>query len=346
MTNALHQTIPLLSKPSGSCPPKFWLVAWFALAAFGVGRLSAAAAAEPVRVIFDTDLSSDVDDVGPVAVLHALANAGEVEIVGMGICVNDAASAPCLSALNNFYGRPEIPIGVLPGTGKDSPSKYTRGVADEFPHRLATAADAPQAVPLYRQLLARQPDRSVVFVSDGPLTNMAALLDSKPDEASDLTGRTLVEKKVRTWVAMGGTFVSGREFNFYVDAPATSRSVEAWPTPIVFSGFEIGQGIGTGAGLRDLAATNPVRRAYELFNGLTDRSSWDQTAVLYAVRGLAGKLDAMWDLSPSGSVVVSADGGDQWQAKPDRGHRYLIGKMPSADVARAIEALMAQPPRR
>ena len=96
----------------------------------------------------------------------------------------------------------------------------------------------------------------------------------------------------------------------------------------------------------DAPATNPVRRAYELFNGLTDRSSWDQTAVLYAVRGLAGKLDAMWELSPSGSVTVSADGADQWQAAPDRGQRYLIAKMPAADVARAIEALMAQPPRR
>ena len=141
------------SKSSGASRPVFWLLPWLALAVTASGG-SVARAAEPVRVIFDTDLSSDVDDVGAVAVLHALADAGEAEILGMGICVNDAASAPCLNALNTFYGRPDIPIGVLPGTGKDSPSKYTRGVADEFPHRLASAADAPQAVGLYRQLLA------------------------------------------------------------------------------------------------------------------------------------------------------------------------------------------------
>jgi hypothetical protein len=341
MTNALRQTNDTDSAANGR--PAFWLLPILALAAMALGGASASAA-EPARVIFDTDLSSDVDDVGAVAVLHALADAGEAEILGMGICVNDAASAPCLNALNTFYGRPDIPIGVLPGTGKDSPSKYTRGVAAEFPHRLA--ADAPHAVALYRRLLAGQGDRSVVFVSVGPLTNMAALLASPPDEHSDMTGRALVEKKVRTWVAMGGTFVAGREFNFYVDAPATSRTIEAWPTPIVFSGFEIGQGIGTGAGLRNTPTPNPVRRAYELFNGLTDRSSWDQTAVLYAVRGLAGKLDAMWELSPSGSVTVSADGANKWQAVPDRSHRYLVAKMPAADVARAIEALMDQPPRR
>ena len=344
MTNSLRQTACALSKPSGGCRPGFWLLPWLTLAVMGEGS-SIVSAAEPVRVILDTDLSSDVDDVGAVAVLHALADAGEAEILGMGICVNDAASAPCLNALNTYYGRPDIPIGVLPGTGKDSPSKYTRGVADEFPHRLASAADAPQAVALYRRLLAGQSDRSVVFVSIGPLTNMAALLASPADEHSELAGRALVEKKVRTWVAMGGAFVSGREFNFYVDAPATTRAVESWPTPIFFSGFEIGQAIETGAGLTGSPATNPVRRAYELFNGLNNRQSWDQTAVLYAVRGLARKLDAMWDLSPSGSVTVSADGANQWRSL-DRGHCYLIRKMPPADVARAIEALMIQPPRR
>ena len=159
----------------------------------------------------------------------------------------------------------------------------------KFPHRLASAADAPQAATLYRRLLARQPDQSVVFISIGLLTNVAARIDSKPDAASGLAGRELVAKKVRVWVCMGGTFVSGREFNLYSDIPATRRAVEAWPTPIVFSGFEIGQGVGTGAGLRELPATNPLRRAYELFNGLADHPSWDQTAVLYAVRGLSGK---------------------------------------------------------
>ena len=309
----------------------------------GAGGWSAAVGAEPVGVILDTDLSADVDDVGAVAVLHALADQGEAEILGMGISANDAASAPCLDALNTFYGRPDIPIGVMPGIGAESPSKYASGLAKEFPHRLASAADSPQAATLYRRLLAGQPDRSVVFVSIGLLTNMAALLDSKPDDSSEHGGRELVAKKVRVWVCMGGTFVSGREFNFYSDTPATLRAVDGWPTPIVFSGFEIGQGIGTGAGLRALPATNPVRRAYELFNGLTNRSSWDQTAVLFAVRGLAGKLDDMWGVSPSGNVIVSADGADQWRDAPDRGHRYLIEKMPAADVARAIEALMVRP---
>ena len=346
MTNVLGQSGRGDSKSSAGCRPGFCFLPWLALALIGICNASVAVGGEPVRVILDTDLPSDVDDVGAVAVLHALADQGEVEILGMGISSHDAAGATCLDALNTFYRRPDIPIGVMRGSGTESPSKYARRVTEEFPHRLASAAAAPRAVALYRRLLARQPDRSVVFVSIGPLTNIADLLDSQADDSSDLAGRALVEKKVRTWVAMGARFPSGREFNFYSDAAATRRAVKDWPTPIVFSGFEIGQPIGTGAGLRDLPATNPVRRAYELFNGLTDRSSWDQTAVLYAVRGLGGKLDVMWDLSPSGNVVVLADGESRWLDDPDRGHRYLIAKMPAADVARAIEALMARPPGR
>ncbi len=68
--------------------------------------------------------------------------------------------------------------------------------------------------------------------------------------------------------------------------------------------------------------------------------------MLYAVRGLDGKLDAMWTTSPAGTIRVAADGSNTWQQTPDGHQRYLIAKMPSAEVARAIEALMAQPPKR
>lgn len=43
----------------------------------------------PVRIIFDTDIQGDADDVGSVALLHALADRGEAEILAMGVsCKN------------------------------------------------------------------------------------------------------------------------------------------------------------------------------------------------------------------------------------------------------------------
>jgi hypothetical protein len=109
-----------------------------------------------------------------------------------------------------------------------------------------------------------------------------------------------VKQKVRAWVCMGGRFPEGREANLINDGPSAAYAVQHWPTPIVFSGWEIGNEIMTGARLREAPIGTPVRRAYELYNGLKNRQSWDQTAVLYAVRGLDGGLADYWDVQSKG----------------------------------------------
>ncbi len=325
--------------------PRKWLVTLAALLPF-VLATAAHAAEQPVRVIFDTDLGADVDDAGAVALLHALADRGEVEILAMGLSVKHPWSAPCLDALNTYYGRPDIPIGALKGPGVDDGCKYAERIAAEFPHDLKAAADAPDVTELYRRTLAAQPDQSVVLVTVGFLTNVANLLESKPDSHSELDGVELVRRKVRTWVCMGGGFPNGQEYNLMKDAAATAKAVDKWPCPIVFSGFEIGAPIRTGAGLKAAPAANPVRRAYELYNGLDNRSSWDQTAVLYAVRGLSGGLADVWDVHAGGSIQLAPNGSNTWRDEPEGRHAYLVRKLPSEKVADVIEPLMEAPPKR
>jgi purine nucleosidase len=97
--------------------------------------------------------------------------------------------------------------------------------------------------------------------------------------------------------------------------------------------------------LKKLPAGTPVRRAYELFNGLNNRQSWDQTAVLYAVRGLDGRLADYWDLKSKGHLQVSEDGSNVWRESPDKVHSYLVKKMPPDKIAGVIEELMLQPPQ-
>lgn len=296
----------------------------------------------PIPILLDTDIQGDVDDVGAVAALHALAARGECTILGMGVSAKHPACVPCLDALNHYFGRPDIPIGVVKGEAFFRESKYNRQIADEFPHRLNTADDAPDAALLYRQLLARQPERSVVLVSIGQLTNMRNLLRTEPDELSPLDGRDLVHRHIHTWVCMGGVFPQGREANLVHDGPAAAQAVRAWPTPIVFSGFEIGQAIHTGGRLGELPATSPVRRAYELFKGGTlPHKSYDQTAVLYAARGLDGSLNHLWNLETDGTCAVDDDGANAWIPTPhDPPHAYLKAKAPNEHVARTIEELM------
>ncbi|GAG15741.1 unnamed protein product, partial [marine sediment metagenome] len=161
-----------------------------------------------------------------------------------------------------------------------------------------------------------------------------------PDEHSKLSGVNLVKRKVRGWVCMGGKFPEGREANLINDGPAAAHAIANWPTPIIFSGWEIGQEIMTGAGLRKAPEGTPVRRAYELYNGLNNRQSWDQTAVLYAVRGLDGGLADYWDLNTEGYLHVNEDGSNEWRTSPDKDHAYLIRKMDPKKIAEVIEELM------
>jgi hypothetical protein len=117
-----------------------------------------------------------------------------------------------------------------------------------------------------------------------------------------------------------------------------------WPTPILFSGFEVGVEVMTGAGLDKLPKESPVRRSYELFNNLQDRESWDQTAVLYAVSGLDGGLDHLWKLSPPGRIVLAEDGSNQWEEDEEGTHRYFVPVAPPEEAAKVIEQLMLHQP--
>src|SRR5438477_2520601 len=175
-------------------------------AALLLGLLTAVAtpsAAAPVPLIFDTDMAGDVDDVGALAVLHALSSLGEAEILAIGISSRNEAVGPVVDAIDTWYGRPEIPIGYQRGiqvgyprdSGETITSKYAEAVARAFPHRLARSSDAPEAALLYRKVLAAQPDASVVIVSVGFLTNLRALLDTPADGVSPLAGEELVRRK-------------------------------------------------------------------------------------------------------------------------------------------------------
>ncbi len=299
----------------------------------------------PVPIILDTDIQTDVDDVGAVAVAHALADRGEAELLAMGVSVTNPWSALCLNAINTYFGRPELPIGMVRGEGYRRDSRYARQIAENFPRSIESAEEVPDAAALYRRILAAQPDARVVMVSVGQVTNFRNLLQSGPDDYSPLDGRELVSRKVRLWVCMGGRFPSGREYNLHIDASASASAIEHWPTPIVFSGWEIGNRIRTGRGLREAAESSPVRRAYELYNQISDRQSWDQAAVLYAVRGTAGRIDDHWQLAGPGRVTVDpGDGRNRWQDDRDGRHWHKIEALPPSVVAAEIESLMLHQP--
>ena len=297
-----------------------------------------------IRIILDTDMESDVDDVGALAMLHALADFGETEILGVMVCAENPWSILCADRINTYFNREDLPLGQLKGPGVDRESHYARGVAEEFPGNLQSADDAPDAVDQYRRILAGQPDNSVVILSIGYLTNLRDLISSGPDRHSDLDGRQLVEQKVRLWVCMGGQFPSGREANIRWDTEASVEAIDKWPGEIIFSGWEIGL-MDTGADILDLPESNPVRRAYQLFDRIPHKN-WDQVAVLYAVRGLDdGPAAHYWELSGPGRLIIDpSDGSNTWEEDPAGPHRHLIQVGSDEEIAREIDELMMHVP--
>lgn len=302
-------------------------------------------AQQPVPLILDTDIGPDYDDVGAMAVLHALADRGEVRPLAVISCNKHELVVPTIDVLNTWFGRPNLPTGAPKGPGVTDGAwqKWPEMLVAKYPHRIRSTAEAPDAVATYRQILARQPDRSVTIVTIGFLTNLADLLESKPDQFSKLTGRQLVEKKVKHLVSMAGLFPKGREFNVYKDSLAAERAFNQWPTPVILSGFEIGREVKTGPRLlADATLQSPVKdvfalcmpRAKEDRNG---RMSWDQTAVLVAIRGAAPYYTLR-----RGRMTVNG-GTNGWQDDPGGPHAYLVEAMPVAQVTEVIEKLMMHP---
>jgi inosine-uridine nucleoside N-ribohydrolase len=292
-----------------------------------------------VQVILDTDISSDVDDVGAVAVLHALASRNEADILAMAVSSGDPWSVPCLQAINRWFGREDIPVARASGSAVSHESLYTKKIAEEFAGKDSGVRQPEDAVHLYRRVLASQPDGSVTIVTVGYLTNLARLLESAADSHSGLDGRELVRRKVRRLVCMGGEFPKGREWNIYQDAASSVAVFRDWPSPVVFCGFEIGNAVMTGSGLRKSERDSPVRRSYELYNSVQNRQSWDQVTVLYAVRWADSTGESPFEMQ-RGQIRIAEDGANSWDAGGSAGQAYLRLHGPAGDLADEIERLM------
>jgi len=309
------------------------------------------AATGQVKLILDTDIGGDADDLGAVSMLHHLMDRGECEILGIVSWSATRYAVPAIDALNRYYGHPDIPIGTRRTEEMGQVDwNYNRILAKGLGYRL-DHDDVPDATTLYRRILQGAGDKDVVIVTIGPLKNIEDLLSSGPDSISPLAGRELIEKKVREFVIMGGNFPSGEwEWNFSGGMEGVTRNVlEQLNVTVTFTGYEVGLAIKTGEVLNREDPMTPLYMGYMHFSGhaswikenfagrILDNSSYDQTAVLYAVRGGTGTY---WDRISGGTCVADMKGGNRWVRDQNSKHGYLVLKEDPEKMARLIESLM------
>lgn len=314
-----------------------------------------------MNIILDTDIDTDCDDAGALAVLHSLQSRGDATILGVICSVPHEDCASCVWAINAAYGRRDIPIGLvrIPDWATNSiyesyrqhrasciknstDSLYNRVISrnmTEFP----SDDIHTDAVTQYRRILADAPDGSVVVCAIGTLTALSQLLDSAPDEISDLSGRILVARKVRTLVSMAeAVHPAGRDgFNWRMDRVSSARVLSSWPTDLVVS--NMGRNVLTGRRLMStLPPDHPVHRAYRTFLGRADadRPSWDQLAVIYAAQGPSSIFVEHWE---SGLLFDEDSGTHEWgvgRCDGRRGHTSSV--IEPQILARHVEDLMIE----
>ncbi|MEX0324338.1 MAG: nucleoside hydrolase-like domain-containing protein [Puniceicoccaceae bacterium] len=295
---------------------------------------------KPARVIFDTDMGSDCDDVGALALLHAYADGGLVDILG---CIYSSGKVPygagVIDAINVYYGRPAIPVGASHDLSfgdpvdKMSAEKLARDQS-AYGNRIVHNKDTAEQTNLNRKILASQPDNSVTYITVGHTKALYELLKSAPDKHSHLNGMQLAKAKLCRWVALGGLRSNNPErhrtqdWNFFRNDTAkyTDYLLENFPRPVYI--IDAGSKTMTGASLKETPPGNIVRDAYEVWlkwhdnRTLADqRPSWDLIAVYYAVNGIGEFLEEPL----AGQLDFDPEEGSLWIGNT-KGTHFLVGE--------------------
>ena len=300
------------------------------------------------KVIFDTDMGSDCDDVGALALLHAYAGKGKASILG---CIYSSGKVPfgagITEAINIWYGASDVPVGAYHGNEVGDPvdkmlaEKLAKDTA-AFKNKIIYNSDAIEQTRLNRKLLSVQEDNSVTYITVGHTKGLYELLVSQPDDISPLNGADLIKLKIKRWVALGalnarnekGHYVKDWNFFFNETARYTAYLVEHFPSPVFF--VDGGSEVYTGKSLMATPAGSIVRTAYRdwLWNveGKTladQRPSWDLVTVYFAVEGL-GQFLEKYD---HGRLEFDAEKGCRWDNSTNNPLHIYVQQKKNTDQA-------------
>lgn len=307
-------------------------------------------ATHPRKVILDTDIGPDCDDVGAIVTLIHYAKQMNFPIIGICNCTSNKAGTGTIDAVCRRCGMETPPLGQWSKPDfMDDPAchKYNDAVAEAFSedYRKGTLK-VEDEVTFYRKRLVEAEDGEVMIISIGMFNNLAALLDSPADDISPLSGRELVRAKVYALVSMAAILPEGRECNVVSDYPAAQTVFDHWPTPMYLSDFHIGVNVKTGypeiTNPEDIKA-DPLVLSYHLYTKGWEKpgenASYDLTAVQFAALGVGDLygLDTPGRLEFYAAIPDRPDLPDATRFIPDpMGNKIFMTKKVSDEVIAEI----------
>ena len=176
-------------------------------------------------IIFDTDIGSDIDDAYALAFILSC---HELRLEAVTVVSGDVHQRAQIAAkLLHLAGRDEVPLALgVPGDKGVNQAPWAEGFEFE--------ADPRPAPELLVEMISARPGQ-ITLVPVGPLSNVAAALELRPELAQE----------VREIVLMGGGVYTGYarslepvpEYNIRADVSAAQKVFESG-APIVMAGLE------------------------------------------------------------------------------------------------------------
>ena len=297
-------------------------------------------ASDKSGVIFDTDLGSDIDDVFALQMILNYAHQGKYDLLGIAISKDFPRVIDYVDGYCRLNGFDEVPLGYA-YNGSDlgfnrECGKYVCATLDTMidgkkllPVKRTIADSIPEGYKMMRKALANRADSSVVIITVGFATNLSRLLNSQPDEFSELNGIDLIKKKVKLLSIMSGTYnddtFNNPEWNVLQDLKAAQNVYNNWPTEVIASGSEVGVRIlyPHESVLNDYPGGEkyPLCVSYKSYEQMPyDRPCWDLTSVLYAIEPENSHLN----ISPKGKITIDEKGYSRFTSSQEGKHRFLM----------------------
>ena len=310
---------------------------------------------DKLGVIFDTDVGSDIDDVFALQMVLNYDNQGKYDLLGVVISKDYPRVIDYVDGYCRLNGYDNLPLGYA-YNGSDlgfnrQCGQYVCATLDTvidgkqiLPVKRTVADNIPEGYKMMRKALASRADESVIIITVGFATNLARLLNSQPDEYSDLNGIELVRKKVKLLSIMSGTYnddtFNNPEWNVLQDLEAAKLVYEKWPSEVIASGSEVGVRIlyPHQSVLNDYpnGEKHPLCVSYKLYEQMPyDRPCWDLTSVLYAIE----PTDSHLDISPRGKITIDDTGYSRFSESENGKHRFLI--LNEANAPKVVEKLVS-----
>ena len=308
-----------------TCHRRSWIDA-LPHAALAIGLVlatAAAAAAQRVPVLLDTDIGTDIDDAYALALLL---RSPEIELLGVTTVSGDATvrarlAAKLLAVEGGAAARIPVYAGLSTATQHINQAEWASGFA-------SAALRTEGGVAFLRQQIEARPGE-LTIVAVGELTNVAALLTSAPG----------IGKKIKQIALMGGAVRRGGqpgstpqpEWNIKSNAAAAKTVFESG-VPLLVAPLDATADLKLTPAhrIRLFARGTPLTDALAALDYLwTHTNTWKgETPILFDLLPIAALYQPDIARFEALHIVVEADGLT----------REVAGRAPNAHVAVASEA--------